>query len=1082
MKLLKKLVRIKLINWHLFTNQTIKIDGNSLLSGENGSGKSTFLDAIQYVLTGGKAKFNTAANNFAKRDLEGYIRCKLGTENKTFLRDKGITSHIALEFYDDINLSSKILGCVLEINQTGRIYEHFYVIYNQSIEDSFFIDKNYIKGYAFFKKQLLIKNIEVTFCESKEQTRKLFLNVLEIINDKYIELIPKALAFRPINDLNKFVFDFLLNEKNVSIDDLRQNVKSYQEFETLVNTLIEKENTLVEIETEYNNIQANFKELNDYNNLYDYIQYKILTDNERLFLDKTTKIETKIRDIKQKEFITEENIFKLTQENELLISNANYQTYQMFELKFQEQNQEYQRLKTNVKDIKAIIENERNLALYAMHNIKEEKLLALLIERLNINSFINAEDVISLCKNVKEKYEQIKEELLAKINNFKIDLNCIEEDIHNNTEIITRLKKKQFSYDYSVESLKKLLEQELPYVNVNVFCELVEVSDEFWRNALEGYLNTQRFDLIVPKENFNQALKIYEKYKIKDKLSGVGLVNTKEIVKYKDTNKISLASKLNCKNKYAQGYINMLLNNVICCDDVSELENYKTAITNTCMVYKNFTARQIKETVYKVPYLGISAIKFQLQMNEKRKIELETKLKKYTNLISNLEFNLQRVKNHQLDYIIHQVAEVNKYYVVEKEINKLKKKLSQLRLTNELSSVEENITCNKLKINELEESKKSLLVTEGRLCGELEANNKSLTMLQNEIISLKIKYKKYDESNYIKLSNEVSNDNQVLVRFVEDKIKHLDEQIKDLSYKLITYKNQFNSKYQVSYSNSLENTYHYLDELKKIREYELIKYQEKAKESRINCEIAFKEQFICKLRENILNAQEELLYLNKALNGKKFGGDEYEFIFKGSANHQFEQYYKIIMIDEFNFSKALFSDSLSDQNQIILKELFSNLIIDCNDEAKEKLLAKLCDYRNYMSYDIKIHHHSGEITYFSKVSREKSGGETQTPFYVVIAASFEQLIADKRKDLSPACFVMFDEAFNNMDESRIKAMMEFYRKLNIQLLIAVPPQRIETIIEHVNTTLVVIKTTNDSFIESFHAIEINKTLKKPPNY
>ncbi|NLB85340.1 MAG: AAA family ATPase, partial [Acholeplasmataceae bacterium] len=37
---MKKLTKIKLINWHLFSNQTIEINNNTLISGENGSGKS----------------------------------------------------------------------------------------------------------------------------------------------------------------------------------------------------------------------------------------------------------------------------------------------------------------------------------------------------------------------------------------------------------------------------------------------------------------------------------------------------------------------------------------------------------------------------------------------------------------------------------------------------------------------------------------------------------------------------------------------------------------------------------------------------------------------------------------------------------------------------------------------------------------------------------------------------------------------------------------------------------------------------------------------------------------------------------
>jgi len=123
------------------------------------------------------------------------------------------------------------------------------------------------------------------------------------------------------------------------------------------------------------------------------------------------------------------------------------------------------------------------------------------------------------------------------------------------------------------------------------------------------------------------------------------------------------------------------------------------------------------------------------------------------------------------------------------------------------------------------------------------------------------------------------------------------------------------------------------------------------------------------------------------------------------------------------------------------------------------------DYRNYLDYDIKINYDDGTFAYFSKVNKEKSGGETQTPFYVIMAASFEQVIQNQRQNEDFGCVVLLDEAFNNMDERRIQEMIKFYNERDIQTFIIVPPSRAATIIPYVNTRLLVIKQDNHSFVE-----------------
>ncbi len=151
---MKKLTKIKLINWMYFQNVTLDIKGNTMLTGTNASGKSTIIDAIQYVLVGNlkTVKFNTAADEVTKRTLESYVRGFVNDDHMKFLREGDVTSHIALEFEN--GEKSSIMGVVIDIS-SNHTKSRFYFVDDCFISDELFIEsseefKN-IRHYFDFK-------------------------------------------------------------------------------------------------------------------------------------------------------------------------------------------------------------------------------------------------------------------------------------------------------------------------------------------------------------------------------------------------------------------------------------------------------------------------------------------------------------------------------------------------------------------------------------------------------------------------------------------------------------------------------------------------------------------------------------------------------------------------------------------------------------------------------------------------------------------------------------------------------------------------------------------------------------------
>ena len=125
---MKKLERMLLINWHYISKQMIEFSNINFLTGKNGSGKSTIIDALQLLLLGDTRGnfFNKAANDRTERTLEGYLRGEIGDDGDTgykYLRSGKFSSYIVCEFYDTVTRKNFCIGVVFDVyNESG--FEH----------------------------------------------------------------------------------------------------------------------------------------------------------------------------------------------------------------------------------------------------------------------------------------------------------------------------------------------------------------------------------------------------------------------------------------------------------------------------------------------------------------------------------------------------------------------------------------------------------------------------------------------------------------------------------------------------------------------------------------------------------------------------------------------------------------------------------------------------------------------------------------------------------------------------------------------------------------------------------------------
>ncbi len=1075
MKILKK---VRLINWHRFQDETIEFAESVLLSGENGAGKSTILDAIQFVITCSKANFNKAAHEKGKRNLNSYIRCKTGREDRPYERTGSLSAHIALEFFDEARKRPFIVGAVMDsASEEKEPNAAWYLMENKEISDDLFKTGRQIKSISAFR--ATNKGI-TTFAATATEAKKMMLNRFGRLEDKFFSLIPKALAFKPIHDIKDFVYSYVLDEKDVNIDALKENVRSYQDLERMLQDVKQRIGELDHICTKEHEVE-NYLRIDRYQEYYISRAGKELTEQEMEKAEGNIRYEElqgrelqKSREeLKQARDNKEQMIQDLTME---LNSDTEYQAFRQLERTEHELKEQIKNDKSEVKDLKKAVSA-------ALSNV--EKLLRVKDVDGCVAEYQKALETLEECGSLvqvlsclekviaykKRMYDKVQERI-AELN---VEIRSQEEKKLELDHQIQELEAKRLFYPPSVIKLQTAIREQFRRLNrkgeTRILCELLEISDARWQNAVEGFLNTQRFYLLAESEDFDVALSVYDRLRGKGEVFGVGLINTGKLEGYEECPGGTLAEVVTSKNIWARRYINMILGKVQRCERYQDLKKYSVSITMECMRYQNHVVSAIRPEIYETPYIGADAYKKQLEQCREKRAELEGRLKEFRERRENLRFvvdPLSTTEDIEVKYRLKSLENLRSHERALKDCRAemkrleasqtmIQKRIRLQEMQNERKQIEDRIDEVIREIGRIEERIKQYQETLRQMRGQLADETAELALLadrlKEEFVSC--------EKEYLRQIDRTD-----LPRFIANfqRARKANWTLKEKAEgEMTSAMGAYKIAHDFGAAETMAGFPEYLAEYHKLKNSQLLEYEEKVYQARKAAEEEFREQFLSKLQENIKQAQGEFKELNRALKDIHFSKEQYEFIYEPSG--RLKKFYQMIMSD-FNVMQgaSIFSGVFNETHKEVIDELFEKLTLD--DDSSSKTLEEYTDYRTYMDYDIKISNEDGGFMLYSKVSQEKSGGETQTPFYITIAASFMQLYRNSIGGDSIG-LVMMDEAFNNMDDERIAGVLSFMRSSSLQLIIAAPPDKIQYIGPYMKKVLLVLQEDKLSYVEDF---------------
>ncbi len=1082
---MKKLTRLKLINWHRFSDVTIDFGDSTLLSGENGAGKSTLLDAIQFVITCSANHFNKAAHDNGKRKLTGYIRCKTGRENHPYERTGEISAHIALEFYEESKKQYFVVGAVIDSATEGQETVVRYLMDNCMLTEEMFKNGKTPRTITEFR-TFNNKNIK-TFAKTNAEAKKMLKQRFGRLEDKFFQLIPKALAFKPIDDIKDFVYSYVLDEKEVNIDTLRENVRSYQELEKTLEGVKRRIEKLGEIEQ----LHKSVTDCMESDKMYEY--YLAQSDLD-IMEEQIRKLSDKIKSEKYRHGVLTSAQLDLQKEyndkNEictnLLVEMRENKEFQVLEEQKRKLGELEERQSLQTEERKQLLVSARAALQKSNHLLQIPDVDACMVQYEDmLRNLKDIQDVTAVTEMVdrviqykKVMYKRLQKRLLE----LQGEITELSEKAMGLKQKVKELERQRFSYPPAVGLLREKIGQEFLRIGrvsePKVLCELLEIANEKWRNAVEGYLNTQRFYILVEPEHFDIALGVYEKLRKEHKVYGVGLINTGMLDAYDTVAADSLASMVESKNLYARRYINMILGKVHICDRIEELKKHEVSITANCMRYQNHVASAIKPSIYEVPFIGKNAVRIQLQQAKEELDRLALLKKELSEKEAAIQKNLEYLDTESdvdVKYKLPILSELRRTCIAVEKCREETEKLEQ-----HCSFIEK-----KIRVEELQAECRRLQEEVSKRDREIGFCEKTIADTEHAVIDAEAE-KTARQGMVAELSAEAGD--AVLIwkrdyekqttdktyeqfRFNFDKRRKANKTIQDnVAAKMVAAMIDFKTAFDFGAGATYEAFPEYAAVQDRLVNSELLSYEDKVTKARMSAEEEFREQFLSKLQENMKQAQGEFKELNKALRDITFSNERYEFLFLPSR--KYSKYYEMIM-DDFNIvqGESIFSGIFHENHKEVIDELFTRLALDQDNGVRT--LDEFTDYRTYMDYDIKILHEDGNYSLYSKVCEEKSGGETQTPFYVTVAASFVQLYSNNIGGEAIG-LVMFDEAFNNMDDERIGGVLEFLNRLPLQMIIAAPPDKIQYIGPKMEETLLVLTDDRVSFVEEYHYDVVGK--------
>lgn len=1082
----KVFTRMCLNNWGGIDHKVLEFhEYVNLFSGKSGSGKSTVMDAIQVILYGSFSPsfLNKAADDAKnRRSVLSYLRGeqKDGSANR---KDCDFCSVIALEIEDTGTHIITCIGIAFEVRKSdSEIKKFVYFSHSGKMPESEYLTE---QGVCYSNQE--IKKLVSARTKSDDNrgkgevnriygSKEAYLGTLYdvilgyIDQNRFITMEKSAIALKMTNGTGQFIRDYMF-PKNTSntIATISEQLDSYRQIKEKIEDLRKRIELLSEI-------QASGKELVRLQT--DIVRAEAMIrcigiedlrariqaaeDDKRNLAEKQEQCKKKVQELSASREEAQQKLIQVSADLKASDLGGKQQQYE-------ELDERSRMLADNTRQWQKILQG--------MKNWEEDDVITDYISNpvLNMIAELNQGRVSEeLCQNLHLKIESAKQNIEDEVEDYSDQRREIGKQLKEKKRLVDDMKHDRKPYDENLRSARSALSQQLSdrygqTVKVQIFADLFDVQEEEWKNAIEGRMGRLKHSLITEPQYAHEAAVLFRNMK---QYENVDLINSKAIADSKpDCMEGSLYEAVKTQEAYVDVCLKRYLGHIIKCRSVEELEQVRDGVTPDCYSYSNFIFRHLKKKDYTTrACIGRRVSKARLAEYEKDVEELSRQEMQLDDLLRRLKEarDFECLKDEPSHYVKlsragEELARVNKKKMeLEETIRSLREGVYK-----ELEEKEQSLQKQVKMVQEELDQTQGELARLGSRIGELSGENESRRQQLEEKLQGYVPNEALEQEVWELLKKQSG---QAVINRKKAQVADLEEKEQVQAETLRAARNRYIFAYPAGPFNGAETSNEAYEKLleKYLTDFEPA-YEEEFEKKCASIYKSLRENVIATIHGDIKAAKRHAYEINRLLRETNFSDSTYQIKIEPAKNEN-GQFFDMLMAEELdskNLDNAGFDGQISFGEDAFYQKyeqkikLLTDKFMPPKDEdehlraQKRKEMEQYADYRNYLSFSMfeQVTDENGTVireNFVDDMAGRDSGGEGQNPKYVALLAGFAMLYMQQSKRDSKIKLVLLDEAFSKMDQERSAVCLKYARKMDLQLIVCVPDERLQSLIRNVD--------------------------------